>query len=131
MENIKLLVVDDEEGVCDFVKSFFEDQGLKVSTALSGKEALEVFAKERPQIIILDILMKGMDGIEVLSKIKQIDKSNDVFMVTRVTDDPAMVKQSEKLGAAGYITKPLTLENLAKVVMEKVEKIKQQVKRKK
>lgn len=123
---IKLLIVEDEKTICEFIKGFFQDRGLEVFYALSGKEGLKIFQKEKPEIIILDILMNGMNGIEVLRHIKQIDKNNAVFMVTRVSDDQEMKKESEKLGAVGYITKPVTLENLEKVVMEKVEKLKQQ-----
>ncbi len=121
---IKLLVVEDEKSICDFVKRFFEDRGLEVFYALSGKEALEIFEKEKPRIILLDILMKGMDGIEVLKRLKQIDKNNDVFMVTQVNDDPEKVKVAKSLGAVDYITKPILLEDLEKVVMERVKKIK-------
>lgn len=125
---VKLLVVDDEKEICDFVRSFFEGQGLEVFSALSGKEALKIFEKEKPQIILLDILMNGMNGIELLRRIKQLDKNNDVFMITQVKDDPEKVKEAKRLGVVDYITKPLTLENLEKVVMERVERIKQQSK---
>lgn len=119
------MVIDDEKDVCDFVKNFFESEGLQVFTALSGQEGLKIFEKEKPQIIILDILMKGLNGIEVLRRLKQIDSNNEVFMVTRVNDKPELVVESKNLGAAGYITKPLTLENLKKVVMNGAEEFKQ------
>jgi DNA-binding response OmpR family regulator len=126
MNKVKLLVVDDEEGICDFIKSFFQEKGLEVSYALSGKEALEVFKKEHPQIILLDVLMKGMDGLETLKQIKQIDQNNYVFMLTRVIDDLPTLAQALALGAKDYLKKPLILEDLEAVIMPLAEKIKQQ-----
>lgn len=108
---IKLLVVDDEIDVCDFVKNFFEERAFRVYTAFNGQEALRIVKKEKPHLILLDIKMKGMDGIETLKKIREVNKDVKVIMVTAVEDQEKM-DNACKLGACEYITKPLVLEDL-------------------
>jgi len=107
----KILVVDDEIDVCDFVKNFFEERAFRVYTALNGQEALRIVKKEKPHLILLDIRMKGMDGIETLKKIREVNKDVKVIMVTAVEDQEKM-DNACKLGACEYITKPLVLEDL-------------------
>ena len=112
----KILVVDDEIDICDFVKTFFEERDFKMFTALSGDEAIKILKREKPDIILLDIKMKGMDGIETLKKIRGIDKSVKVIMVSGVEDRDRM-EAARKLGASKYITKPLVLEELISTVI--------------
>ncbi len=117
----KILVVDDEIDVCDFVKQFFEERNFRTFTALSGEEALRILKKEKPDIILLDIRMKKMDGIETLKRIREIDKDVKVIMVSAV-DEQDKMKICRKLGASKYVTKPLVLEELEKVVSSHVKK---------
>ena len=114
----KILTVDDEMGIDSFFYEFFTARNYEVFSAQSGKEALEIVKKERPRIILLDINMRGMDGIETLAKIREIDKEAAVIMVTGVKDDDTINKALD-LGANDYITKPLSLEYLDKVVLLK------------
>ncbi|UCD55696.1 MAG: response regulator [Candidatus Omnitrophota bacterium] len=111
----KILIVDDEIDVCDFVKHFFEDRNFRTFAALDGEEALRILKKEKPDIILLDIRMKKMDGIETLKKIREIDKDVKVIMITAVNEQDKM-EICHKLGAFKYITKPLILEELERVV---------------
>jgi len=113
---IKLLAVDDEIDVCDFVKSFFEERGFEVFTALDGMEALRVLHRAKPDIILLDVRMQGIDGIETLKRIKEINKKVKVIMVTAI-EDQDKVDEAMKLGAVAYVTKPLVLETLESTVM--------------
>jgi len=117
----KILVVDDEIDVCDFVKHFFEERNFRTFTALSGEEALRMLKKEKPDIILLDIRMKEMDGIETLKRIREIDKDVKVIMVTAVNDQDKM-EICRELGASKYVTKPLVLEELEKVVSSYIKK---------
>ena len=114
----KILTVDDQMGIDSFFYEFFSVRNYEVFNAMSGKEAIEIVKKEKPRIVLLDINMKGMDGIETLKKIKEIDKKTIVIMVTGVKDDD-VVKQALSAGADDYITKPLSLEYLDKVVLLK------------
>ena len=120
---IKILVVDDELDVCDFVKSFFTERNFKVLTALSGEEALRAIRKENPHIVLLDMKMKGMDGLETLKRIRQIDKNMKVIMVTAVEEHDKM-DMARKLGVSKYITKPLVLEELEAAVRENTKGVK-------
>ncbi|MBN1353726.1 MAG: response regulator [Candidatus Omnitrophica bacterium] len=112
----KMLVVDDEIDVCDFVKNFFEERAFQVYTALDGSEALRIIRKDKPDIILLDIRMKGIDGIETLKRIREVDKDVKVIMVTAI-EEQDKIDAAKKLNACDYITKPLVLENLESVVM--------------
>ena len=112
----KILIVDDELDICDFVKSFFEARNFIVFTALDGNDGLRLARKEKPNLILLDVRMKGMDGIETLKKIREFDKNVKVIMVTAVEEQEKM-NQARELGASEYITKPLVLEELESTVM--------------
>ena len=114
----KILTVDDQMGIDSFFYEFFTVRNYEVFNAQSGKEALKIVEKEKPRIILLDINMRGMDGIETLKRIREIDKESVIIMVTGVKDDDTM-KRAKELGADDYITKPLSLEYLDKVVLLK------------
>lgn len=117
----KILVVDDEQDICDFVKNFFQERGYEVLTALGGEEALEIIKNEKPELVLLDIKMKGMDGIATLKHIKEMNRHQKVIMVTAL-EDQDKIAESCKLGACEYITKPLILDYLEQTV-EKTLKV--------
>lgn len=119
---VKILVVDDEQDVCDFVKNFFEERGFKVLSALNGKDALAIVENEDPLIVLLDIRMPQMDGIETLRNIKKTRPNDRVIMVTCVEDIDKM-DEAKRLGADAYITKPLVLDELIKAVRDKIPKL--------
>ena len=119
---VKILIVDDERDVCDFVKNFFEERGFEVLTASNGKEALPIAEKEEPLIVLLDIRMPEMGGLETLRQIKQKRPDDKIIMVTCV-DDLDKMEEAKRLGADGYITKPLVLDELVRAVMDKIPKI--------
>ncbi|PIU40139.1 MAG: hypothetical protein COT00_03260 [Candidatus Omnitrophica bacterium CG07_land_8_20_14_0_80_50_8] len=114
----KLLVTDDERDICNFVKSFFEMRGFEVITALNGDEAMAKLLKERPDIVIMDVVMRrAREGLEYLPQIKKILPSARVLMITGV-DDAETIELAQKLGADDYITKPLVLEHLESMVLK-------------
>ena len=114
----KILTVDDQMGIDSFFYEFFTARNYEVFSALSGREAIKIVKKEHPRIILLDINMRGMDGMETLKKIREIDKECAIIMVTGIKDDDIM-RRAKELGADDYITKPLSLEYLDKVVLLK------------
>ncbi|MCX5668099.1 MAG: response regulator [Candidatus Omnitrophica bacterium] len=116
----KLLVVDDENDICDFVKTFFKDRGFHVFTALNGEEALSIAKRERPDLVLLDIKMKGMDGLAALKHIRELDRSIKIIMVTALEDQDKM-REAYKLGACDYITKPLILDYLEETVLKNLK----------
>ncbi|MDD5680281.1 MAG: response regulator [Candidatus Omnitrophica bacterium] len=117
----KILLVDDEADVCNFMMRFFEERNFEAFSATSGNEALRILEKDRPDIILLDIKMKDRDGMEILKEIKNINKDAKVVMVTCVDDTEAM-KRAKDLGAAAYITKPLVLSDLMEIVLRNLSR---------
>lgn len=116
---VRILVVDDEPDACDFLKQFLTLKGYQATTATSGPEALKKVKEERPDLILLDIRMPGMDGIEVLRRVKEVDVAIGVIMITAVKDEE-IGKQALQMGANDYITKPLDLEYLETSVLAKI-----------
>jgi len=116
----KMLVVDDEAEICDFLKSFFEERGYEVETATSGLQALDMLDEVNPHVVLLDIHMPGMDGLNALREIKKRHSTVKVIMVTAI-ETQEKIEQAIRFGADNYITKPLSLEYLEKDVQEKVE----------
>jgi len=113
----KIMVVDDEREICNFVKDFFQERGYAVITALNGEEALELIKDEEELTVMLDIRMPRMDGLETLRRIKKIKPNFRVVMVTCI-DDIEKMEEAKRCGAETYITKPLVLDELVKAVME-------------
>jgi len=122
---IKILIVDDEVDVCKFAKTFFETRDFVVFTALGGKEALSIYASEKPDIVLVDVKMEDMDGVALLKEIKAINKDAEVIMVSAI-EDLDVIQEAKRQGAREYITKPLVLEELEKVVLEKAKWIRAQ-----
>jgi len=116
----RLLIVDDEVEICEFLKSFFEDRDFKVVTAYDGAKAFEQVALFKPEVVLLDIQMPGMDGLQTLKKIKSVYPKVKVIMVTAV-ETQEKIEEAMRLGADNYITKPLSLEYLEKDVQDKIE----------
>ena len=115
----KLLVVDDESDVREFAKSFFKKRGIEVLTASGGREALDLIAKNKPQLVLLDVRMEEMTGIEVLRELRKTDKQTKVIMVTGVEEE-GVIKEANALGVISYVHKPLILEELEKIVLSEM-----------
>jgi UDP-3-O-[3-hydroxymyristoyl] N-acetylglucosamine deacetylase len=107
----KVLIVDDEERVVQSIAGVLEDEGFRVARARSGEEAVGIFQQEAPDVTLLDIWMPGMDGIEVLKRLKWIAPDCLVIMISgHATISTAMT--AVKLGAFDFIEKPLSLDLL-------------------
>lgn len=118
---VKLLIVDDDLPTCDFLRLFFEKRQYEVFTAQDGEDALSIVKEKQPDIILLDIKMGGISGIEVLRRIKDICSNAKVIMMTGVKEE-VVIDLAKEYGAIDYITKPFSLEHLEKDVMPKVVK---------
>lgn len=116
---IKILVVDDEPGICHILKKTFMPMGFTVLTANSGEEALDIVRKQNPRIIFLDIRMLGFSGLDVLKELKENDSRARVNMVT-VLDDKETKEEAKRLGADEFITKPFVSDYLEEVVRKQV-----------
>ncbi|MCG2721619.1 MAG: response regulator [Thermodesulfovibrionales bacterium] len=118
----KILLVDDEEGIRKVLDISLSDSGFKVFTAETGKEALDIFRKMRPPIVLTDIKMPGMDGIELLQKIKQESPDTEVIMITGHGDMELAIR-SLKFDATDFITKPINDDALEIALKRANEKI--------
>ena len=118
----KLLIVDDELDVREFAANFFRKRKIQVSTAASGQEALEKIDQESPQLVLLDIMMPGIDGVQTLECIRQKNKDLKVIMVTgRKPEEGQAFERCRLLGALDYIHKPLELEELETTVLKELK----------
>ena len=115
----KILVVDDEVEVVRLLKDFLTSKGYEVHTALNGTEAIALVKEVKPDIVLLDIIMPGIGGIDTLKEIKKIDPTTAVIMITAVIDEE-LANRAVKLGAFDYITKPINIDYLETCVMVKM-----------
>lgn len=117
----KLFIIDDEPTFQEMVKPYFELRGFTVFTAISGEEALPEVAKEQPEVILLDMHLKGkLNGIGILKEVKEKSPSSAVVMLTGM--EANLKNEALSLGAARFLTKPITLKALDAVVAEVLNK---------
>jgi CheY-like chemotaxis protein len=114
-----VLVVDDDPKSLRLMEAKLTQEGYRVVTAQNGKDALEMIKLEKPGLVLLDILMPEMDGIETLKRIKTIDQDIYVAMVTALWDEKE-AKKTFEAGAYEYITKPIDMEYLKLAVLVKL-----------
>jgi DNA-binding NtrC family response regulator len=120
MSGAKILIVDDELIVRESLGGWLERDGHKVDKAASGEEALEKCEKTRYDILLLDIKMEGMSGLEVLKKVKENDPDVSVVMITAYGSIPSAI-EAMKSGAHEYLLKPFDPDELI-VLIEKIRK---------
>lgn len=118
----KILLIDDEEGIRKVLGISLTDSGYKVLTAENGEEALRLFRETQPPIVLTDIKMPGMDGIELLKKIKEESPDTEVIMITG-HGDMELAIQSLKFDATDFITKPIHDDALGIALKRANEKI--------
>ena len=111
-EELTILLVDDEEDIRDVLEMSLADMGYSVHTAENGDDALKLFAKTKPPIVLTDIKMPGMDGIELLQTLKRENPDIEVVMITGHGDMDLAIK-SLKYEATDFITKPVNIDALA------------------
>lgn len=111
----KILVVDDEPAIIELVGEYLNIQGFGVVSATSGVEALARLATDRPDAILLDVRMPGMDGMETLKQIVALDSGVRVLMVS-ANDDVMLAKEAIALGAFDYILKPIDFDYLSRAL---------------
>lgn len=112
---MKILVVDDEEGARELFNTILTDEGYEVSLAASGDEALSQFKNQPFNLVITDIKMPVMDGLQLLQEIRKIGSKTDVIMVTAYGEVESYLK-AMSLGAAEYINKPIRIKELKRIV---------------
>ena len=111
MTNVKLLLVDDEESFVSTLAERLRLRNYDTRIATNGEAALSEIQKERPDIVLLDLKMPGMGGLEILEKIKNGDPTIEVIMLTGQGDKQSC-EEGLKAGASDFIVKPIDIGNL-------------------
>ena len=123
-KDIKLLYVEDEESLREIMKTYLSKFFTHIDTAENGLVGLEYYEKNRYDLVLTDILMPKLDGIEMASKIKEINPKQNVVIISAYADTKDFI-QSIKIGIDGYILKPIDFEQLNTMLLKIVDKIHQ------
>jgi len=120
MRKPEILVVDDAKAVLAMMKDFLEEEGYKVTTTSSAGQALPLINKEKFDLVIMDIKMPGLNGLDALTEIKKIDSKLSVIIMTAYGTTQAAI-EAMKRGAYDYITKPFRIEELKVLIKKAIE----------
>lgn len=116
----KLLIVDDEQDVREFAQKFFNKRNIETFIASGGIEAMGIIEKEKPDLVLLDIRMEEMSGVDVLKRLRNQNNPVKVIMVSGV-ENGETIKETQGLGIIDYIHKPLILDELEKIVLKELK----------
>ncbi len=113
----KILVIDDSNTNVVLLEAILGARGYKILTALSAKEAMGIIRKDRPHLILLDLLMPEISGFDFLEDIKNNEKLNGipVIVISALTDEPS-IERTRKMGAVEFIKKPVDIQTLVRAV---------------
>ena len=111
----RILVVDDEAPVREVLTEYFSTEGYAVEAATSGLEALSAVSGGRADLVLLDVRMPGLDGVQVLRRIRQMSTPLPVIMVT-ANEDATLARETLTLGAFDYVAKPFDFDYLDRAV---------------
>jgi len=123
MNNGKILIIDDEISQREILKKIFEKENYLVKVSENGKKAIEIFKEFEPEVILLDLKLPDMDGIEVMEKLKEISEKSCEFIIITGHGTIESAVEAIKKGAFDYITKPIELQRLIILVERALEKI--------
>ncbi|KXZ20683.1 two-component system response regulator [Bacillus nakamurai] len=113
--NEKILIVDDQYGIRILLNEVFNKEGYQTFQAANGIQALDIVVKERPDLVLLDMKIPGMDGIEILRRMKMIDDSIRVIIMTAY-GELDMIQESKELGALTHFAKPFDIDEIREAV---------------
>ena len=122
MDKPEVLIIDDDDHICKILQDYFEYENFLVSTALSGKEGLELAKEKEPDIIILDIMLPQMDGWEVCKELRPQNKVPIIILSAR--DEESDRISGLELGADDYVTKPFSPREVvvrAKTILRRIQ----------
>jgi two-component system response regulator (stage 0 sporulation protein F) len=111
LDKKKLLIVDDQVGIRILLLEVFATEGYDTFQAANGRTALEIVRNHRPDLVLLDMKIPGMDGLEILKQIKEYDRGIKVIMMTAY-GELDMIKEATDLGALMHFTKPFDIDEM-------------------
>lgn len=111
----KLLIVDDQYGIRILLNEVFQKEGYQTFQAANGYQALDIVEKHSPDLVLLDMKIPGMDGIEILKRLKAIDADIQVIIMTAY-GELDMIQESKDLGAITHFAKPFDIDEIRDAV---------------
>ncbi|MDF9577421.1 sporulation initiation phosphotransferase Spo0F [Bacillus paranthracis] len=111
----KILIVDDQYGICVLLHEVFQKEGYQTFQAANGFQALDIVKKDNPDLVVLDMKIPGMDGIEILKHVKEIDESIKVILMTAY-GELDMIQEAKDLGALMHFAKPFDIDEIRQAV---------------
>ncbi len=118
----RVLVVDDDPDICDVLERFLSALGCRVETATDGEEALEALLREPPDLLLLDLELPGLSGLELLGRLKAEDLAVTVITMSgHPVAERHLGPKSVEMGASDFIMKPLDLDQLEDTLLAKLE----------
>jgi two-component system alkaline phosphatase synthesis response regulator PhoP len=118
----KILVVDDEQGIVDLVTAYLRQEGLEVHAAVDGPSGLKAARSLKPDLVVLDVMLPGMDGIEVLSRLRRESDAYVILLTARSEETDKIVGLS--VGADDYLTKPFSPRELVARIKAALRRLK-------
>jgi DNA-binding response OmpR family regulator len=120
----KILWVEDDSFLTNIIARKLQDQNWKLLYAPEAKSALEIARSEKPDAIVLDIILPGMDGMQILAQLKASDETKNIpVIVFSNVDDPEKIELSKKLGAEGFFVKAMsTLEKMVTEIQKVISR---------
>lgn len=115
----KLLIVDDQYGIRILLNEVFQKEGYITFQASNGVQALSIVEQDRPDLVLLDMKIPGMDGIEILRRLKEIDQTIEVFIMTAY-GELDMIQQAKDLGARTHFAKPFDIDEIREAVKAQI-----------
>lgn len=113
----KLLVIDDEPAILEMIQNHFTLRGYEVLTAVDGEEGLRGVEAEQPDVVLLDLKMKKIDGDEFIRRVRERDLSTRIIVITGYQDE-ALREKVERLGVDAFLEKPASILDIQKKVQE-------------
>lgn len=111
----KILMIDDDAHLLDLLQDCLEDEGHLVLKATEAKEAIKLFRDTKPELVIIDIIMPRVDGLELLKQFKSIGSDFKSILLSGLNDDQ-LKERAKEVGANLYLTKPIPVENFQKII---------------
>jgi len=122
----KVLVVDDNRTYLEAISSLLSESGLEVSTAMDGVEAMDIIGQQKPDVVVLDIVMPGMNGYEVCREVKKDESTKHIRIVVCSTKDQVFdIEWAKRNQADAYVTKPFKPQELLATIKQQLREIKE------
>lgn len=116
----RILIVDDQLGIRLLLKEILQKEGYSTFQAANGYQAIEITKKENPDLVLLDMRLPEMNGIEILQELKKISPDIRVIIMTAYGEQE-LIDTAKNIGILDYITKPFEIEEIRRIVKEKIK----------